>query len=125
MAVRGGKLYGYRLMDIIRGMHKVGGDIIPLKPWPCWTPVLKNIMCLLGSCFLDVITGNRTVTDAACNTLHTLLKASYSSTRLLISLHNKVVGYYKIQLITESSDSNGDGRPTDTCSFKSHCYVTF
>lgn len=68
-AIRGGKLYGHRIMDIVRGMYQLGCDIIPLKQKPCWTPLLKEIPCLVGSNFGNVITGNRAAASTPCNVL--------------------------------------------------------
>ena len=95
MAVRGGKLYGYRLMDIVRGMNEVGCDVVPLRPRPCWTPLLKDIPCLLGSNFGDVITGNRAVMSAACNTLKANLNFLASHIKTINAI-SSTLGYPSI-----------------------------
>lgn len=56
-AIRGGRVYGHRLMDIVRGKYEVEPDIITLRPRPNWT-LLKKIQCLLTSNVGNVINAN-------------------------------------------------------------------
>ena len=67
-AIRGGRVYGHRLMDIVRGKYEVEPDIITLWPRPNWTPLLKKIPCLLASNVGNVITANRGA-YSVCNEL--------------------------------------------------------
>lgn len=81
IAIRGGRVYGHGLMDIVRGKYSVEPDIITLRPRPSWTPLLKKIPCLLASNVGNVITAKRRV-HPVCNELiaqHNFLGATVKS----------------------------------------------
>lgn len=68
IGIRGGRIYGYGLMDIVRGKYQIEPSILSLKPKPSWTPLLKKIPCLLASNVGNVITASRGA-HPVCNEL--------------------------------------------------------
>lgn len=68
-AIRGGRLIGHQLMDLIHGAESTRSETISLRPRPNWTPLLKEIPCLLGAGFGDIITSSRAAESTSCNNL--------------------------------------------------------
>lgn len=68
IGIRGGRVYGYGLMDVVRGKYQAEPSIFTLRPKTSWTPLLKKIPCLLASNVGNVITASRGVRPV-CNEL--------------------------------------------------------
>lgn len=70
--LKGNRISGYQLMDVVHGRHEVDTDTFNLEPRANWSIFLKEFPCLVGANMGGLIIGDRSqAIGSACNQIVT------------------------------------------------------